>query len=413
VIALALRALQRRWPQLLAWFVAGWAVRLMLLRFAGWAAENVDPLVGQLILPLAVLARLASFVAMFLVLRPELSHYERLEEYADKQTPGPDPSFVTSWLNTVGAAIVPFFVIYAAWGLINDDSIAYSHAALDQLNLEMDGTPLDTPFSWQTIAIVLGAFALRRVIAHFAARLPRWFGIIAVYLEAVWVFIAVSFIRDLLAGVPDWFATRRMFAGIVDGWAALRESVPALQWVTDAWAWLLAQLGDAVFQPFAWLALAAIVLAGALPLVSRRRRRSRLDAARDSATRRWLAVGSRTRRILMWPVNGFLERWQPIATAFRLIWRAGPVVMGTYVIAFGVLTIGTQWVEVLIQRAIGPHETGFWIAWEQPLALLIDVVLYVPQIALVAAAFDRCLRALDTRVSAPSEELAQVETPRP
>lgn len=411
MIALTFRALARTWPALLAWFLAGWAVRLMLLRFAGWAAENIDPLVGQLILPLAVLARLSSYVGMFLVLRPVLSSYDRLEGFADRATPGPSPSFFTAWANTVGAAIVPFFVIYAAWGLINEDGIAYSSAAVDQLNFDNapGTTALDTPFTWPTITIVVVAFVLRRVLARFAAKLPAWFGIIAVYLEAVWVFIAVSFIRDLLVGVPDWFATRRMFAGIVDGWAMLTEQVPAIGFINDGWAWITRQLGEAVFQPLAWLALAAIVLAGALPLVSRRRRRTRIDAMRESADRRWMTIGPRTRRILMWPVNGLLERWSPIATALRLIWRAGPVVMGLYVIAFGVLTIGTEWMRYGLYHAFGPHDLSWWGAWDQPLGLLVDTVIFLLQICLVAAAFDRCIRALDERVSAPAEELAQLE----
>jgi hypothetical protein len=385
----------------------------MLLRFAGWAAENIDPLVGQLILPLAVLARLASYVGMFLVLRPELGAADRLDRLADRQTPGPAPRFVTEWLNTVGAAIVPFVVIYAAWGLINDDGLAYAQAATDQMNLETRGTPLDTPFSLATISIVVGAFVLRRLMARFSARLPGWFGVIAVYLEAVWVFIAVSFIRDLLAGVPDWFATRRMFAWAVDGWADIREAVPALQWLADAWAWIARQVGEAIFQPLAWLALAAIVLAGALPLASRRRRSGRLDAARDSATRRWEAIGPRTRRVLTWPVNGFLERWRPIATAFRLIWRAGPVVMGVYVIAFGVLTIGTEWLRTAIYQGLGPHDLGWWRAWDQPIGLFIDVVIFVPQIALVAAALDRCLRAVDLAALAGGELSAPAAAPAP
>ncbi|MEO5919840.1 MAG: hypothetical protein ABIQ01_01725 [Pseudolysinimonas sp.] len=412
MILLTFRALRRTWPSLLAWFLAGWAVRLMLLRFAGWAAENIDPLVGQLILPLAVLARLSSYVGMFLVLRPALSSYDRLEGLADRATPGPTPSFFTAWANTVGAAIVPFFVIYAAWGLIREDSVAYSSAAVEQLNLDNTPgtTPLDTPFTLPTISIVVGAFVLRRLIARFSPKLPRWFGIVAVYLEAVWVFIAVSFIRDLLAGVPDWFATRRMFAWAVDGWAQLRETLPAVQFVSDGWNWITRQLGEAVFQPLAWLALAAIVLAGALPLVSRRRRKNRITELGDSASRRWRAIGPRTRRILMWPVNGFLERWQPIATALRLIWGAGPVVMGLYVIAFGVLTIGTEWMRYGLYHALGPHSLGWWRAWDQPIGLLVDTVIFLLQICLVAAAFDRCIRALDERVSDPAEELAQVES---
>jgi len=392
VIALALRAFARTWPALLAWFLAGWTVRLMLLRFAGWAAENIDPLVGQLIVPLAVLARLASYVGMFLVLRPALTQYDRLEELADRATPGPQPRFFTAWANTLGASILPFFVIYAAWGLIAEDGIAYSLAALDQLNLETDGSALDTPFSPATVSIVVGAFVLRRLIARFSAKLPAWFGAIAVYLEAVWVFIALSFFKDLLAGVPLWFATRRMFAWGVDGWEKLRASFDWLQWLGDAIGWIALQLGEVVAQPLAWLALAAIVLAGALPL-TKRARSSRFDGMRQAAARRWSRVGPRTRRILTWPVNGLLERWQPIGTALRLIWRAGPVALGIYVLAFGILTVAGDWLSLGVYHLLGPHDLNWWKAWEDPLGLLFDVLVFPLQVALVAAAFDRCLAA--------------------
>jgi hypothetical protein len=403
VIALAFRALAKTWPELLAWFLAGWAARLMLLQFSGWAGENVDPLLGQALLPLAVLARLASYIGMFLVLRPALTRYDRIEELADARTPGPSPSFFSSWADTVGAALVPFFVIYAAWGLINEDGRAYTQAAVDQADFSnpTGGTALDTPFSWQTIAIVVVAFALRRVIARFSSRLPRWTGVIAVYLEAVWVFIALSFIKDLLAGVPDWFATRRMFAWAVDGWEQLRASFAPLQWGADAVGWISVQLGEVVFQPLAWLALAAIVLAGALP-VAARVRSGRTSRMREAAARSWSRVGPRTRRILMLPVNGLIERWQPIGAALRLIWRAGPVTLGTYVLAFGVLTVGSSWLQAGLYHALGPHDAGWWLAWDQPMVLLLDVLVFPLQVCLVAAAFDRCLVAVSAPVPADS-----------
>jgi hypothetical protein len=392
MIVLAFRAFARTWPALLAWFLAGWTVRLMLLRFAGWAAEYIDPLVGQLIVPLAVLARLASYVGMFLVLRPALTQYDRVEGLADSATPGPKPKFFSAWANTLGSSILPFFVIYAAWGLIAEDGIAYSLAFLDQSDLESDGTALDTPFSLPTISIVVGAFVLRRLIARFSARLPAWFGAIAVYLEAVWVFIALSFFKDLLAGVPLWFQTRRMFAWAVDGWEQLRASFDWLQWLGDAIAWIALQLGEVVAQPLAWLALGAIVLAGALPL-TKRARSSRFDGMREAADRRWSRVGPRTRRILMLPVNGLRERWQPVGTALRLIWRAGPVALGIYVLAFGVLTVASDWLSIGVYHLLGPHDLSWWKAWEQPFGLLFDVLVFPLQVSLVAAAFDRCLAA--------------------
>ena len=395
MIRLTFRALGRKWPELLAWFLAGWAVRLMLIQFAGWAGD-IDSLLGFLILPLAVLARLASYIGMFLVVRSELNRYERLEAVAKSGDDTETPGFVTTWANTVGAALVPFFVIYAAWGLINDDGRAYTIAALNQSDFSgpPGETALDTPFEWQTIAIVVVAFVLRRLLSRFSEKLPSWTGVVAVYLEAVWVFIALAFIKDLLAGVPHWFATRRMFAWAVDGWAHLQADYAILQALGDAWEWIAHQLGEVVFQPLAWLALASIVLAGALPL-ARRRRQARMSRLREATTARWRRVGPRTRRILMLPVNDLVERWQPIGTALRLIWRAGPVTLGVYVLAFAVLTVGGGWLQFVIYHAFGPHEEFWWLAWDEPLTLLLGVLTFPLQICLVAAAFDRCLRALD------------------
>jgi hypothetical protein len=98
---------------------------------------------------------------------------------------------------------------------------------------------------------------------------------------------------------------------------------------------------------------------------------------------------------LTWLSGGLLERWQPIATALRLIWRAGPVTMGVYVLAFGVLAVAADWLFVGVNRLLGPHDLGWWRAWGDPLGLLFDVVVFPLQVCLVAAAFDRCLRAAE------------------
>src|SRR5690606_35968916 len=52
------------------------------------------------------------------------------------------------------------------------------------------------------------------------------------------------------------------FAPIVDVVATWRDEQPWFRWVGDALSWLVTELGDVVFQPLAWVALAAIVYAG-------------------------------------------------------------------------------------------------------------------------------------------------------
>lgn len=414
MISLALRTYARTWPALVAWFLAGWTVRLILLRAAGYLGANVDPILGQLVLPLAVLARLASYVGMFLVLRAALRRDTDVDGVMAAASTAPARvrrgAFAIAWANSLGSAILAFFVIYAAWGLVQDDRVAYGAASFDQIDYDVqrEGTALDIPFSLLTVSVVVGAFVLRRLLTRFEARLPRWVGAISVYLEAVWVFIAVILISRLLALVPDWLASRRMFAWAVDGWAQLRAASDLLVWVSDGVAWIALQLGEVVAQPLAWLALAAIVLASALPAARRHAGtrsvpKARLDAALAATTARWQNLGPRTRKVLEWLVSGFLERWQPVATAARLIWGAGPITVGLYILAFSVLTVATEWLRYAIYHLLGPHDGGWWGSLEQPIELVIAVIVFPLQLCLVAAAFDFCVRGLDRRVTSEGE----------
>ena len=111
MLTTTVRTLAHSWPALLAWFLAGWTARLLILRFAGWVGNDL-PLLGQLILPLAVIARLASYVAMFLVLRDALPNAGQSDAAAPRE------SFLRRWGTAISAAILPFFVIYAAWGMV-------------------------------------------------------------------------------------------------------------------------------------------------------------------------------------------------------------------------------------------------------------------------------------------------------
>src|SRR5690606_16798689 len=157
-----------------------------------------------------------------------------------------------------------FFVIYAAWGMISEDSRDYAAAALDQADVwgGQSIRALDVVIDVWSIGLVVVAFVARWLLQRFAERLPGWTSVVAAYLEAVWVLVALLIVRELLAGVPGWFATRRMFAPIVDVVATWRDEQPWFRWVGDALSWLVTELGDVVFQPLAWVALAAIVYAG-------------------------------------------------------------------------------------------------------------------------------------------------------
>src|SRR6478735_2581941 len=107
------RILAGTWPRLLAWYLAGWLARYLIIELAGTIGVN-STLGAFLVLPLAALARLVSFIAMFLTMRDAMPNYSSL-------TGAQRPQFMSSVL----AAILPFFLFYAAWGFLKDDVVAY------------------------------------------------------------------------------------------------------------------------------------------------------------------------------------------------------------------------------------------------------------------------------------------------
>ena len=76
IITRTARLAGAHWPALVAWFLAGWLARYLLIELAAVVGASAL-LGGLLIMPLAILARLISFVAMFLVLRPGMPHLQR------------------------------------------------------------------------------------------------------------------------------------------------------------------------------------------------------------------------------------------------------------------------------------------------------------------------------------------------
>jgi hypothetical protein len=389
VLTTAARAYARCWPALLAWFLLGWTARLLLLRVAA-SVGNELPIVGQLILPLAVIARLASYVAMFLVLRAALP------TVADAEAPpeaGRRMRFLRRWGAAISAAILPFFVIYAAWGMISEDSRDYAAAALDQADVwgGQSIRALDVVVDVWSIGLVVVAFVARWLLQRFAERLPGWTSVVAAYLEAVWVLVALLIVRELLSGVPGWFATRRMFAPIVDVVATWRDEQPWFRWVGDALSWLVTELGDVVFQPLAWVALAAIVYAG-IATRTGTTANVRIARARAAVTQRWSRLPRRLRALLTTATGGFQERWLPIAGSLRIIWSAGPLALGGFLASYAIVHAAGEWLAIGLMRALGPHEFLFWTAIDDPIDLLVVALVIPLQLTLVAAAYDTALR---------------------
>lgn len=371
------RLVVRNLPALMVFFLAGWALNYLLIRFAGYVA-NIDPLLGELLLPLAVLVRIASYVAMFLVLRPG-----------------------KNFLEALSTSILPFLIVFATWGMLHDDWVGYSLAQLEQRG-DSD-VPLFVQLSPVTIAVVVVAFVLRFVLSKYSKKLPRWFGFIGAYLEAVWLFVAVDVLSQLVGLITGWVQTRRVvvwFNELVD---AAREAFAPIGWVADVLGWILAQAGTILGLPLAWLTLAGIVYA---VTTVRRTPHERMVAI----TRRWARLPRSVRRRLAELGSGLAGRWLPIATSLRLLWAGGIITIGLFVLAYAALDTSTLWLRFGVDRLLGPHELAWWNGSDMMIGLVIDAIVEPLRISLIAAAWGYFLMRSTAGRDQLDREIAELES---
>ncbi len=401
------RLLLRHWPALLAWFLAGVLARYIIIELAGFVGA-FTAIGGQLILALAVLARLVSFVAMFLVVRDGMVQLGAL-------APQPEGRLARrrAFLDAVLGGILPFFAFYAAWGYLRDDVAAYLARALEvQTGLSLqaavsgedfvtDGTIDDLQLGPITITLIVVAFAGRWAFKRYAARLPRFTSVVAVYLETVWVFLSVTLVAAGVGQVTAWVQSRQAMVWLADlrEWIADRLSV--VGWIWDGVEWVLGEAGGIILLPVAWLVIAGVIYGQAVapqaPVLS-----SRLFTTVGKRYARIPGVLQRRVRDVWVDLTG---RFRPIGRAILLMWRAGPLIIGTYVLAYTLVLALEGWLQVGVIRLAGPQDLRtFWMVFDELVLLAVPLVVEPIRVALIAGAYDATVGALRVRAAAAAVE---------
>ncbi|GAA3939024.1 hypothetical protein [Microbacterium soli] len=394
------RTLARHWPAMLAWYLGGIAVHYAVVQVAGIVGAH-SATVGFLILPVAILARLISYVAMFLVLRDGLRELNGIaplpESAADRRS-----TFLTALL----AGILPFLAVYWGQGLLGQDVVAYSARALRERTdliveaaltegraLDDGDTVLNLPLSVWTAAIIVVAFAARWAWTKWQQRIPGWVSPIAVYLEVVWVFFSVIVIGDLTDSVKGWVDTRAAMAW----WERIREgvleAVAPLRWAWDGIGWAIGEAGPILLAPLAWLTVGGVVYGQAIVAERLRIENQVISALREHAA----IVPNPVMRRLKDLGDELASRFVPIGRALLLMWRAGPVLIASYAL----LHVAVKTLETYLQygavRVIGPHDLVFW-GVALPLVSLVPLLITEPlRVAVIAGAYDATLGRLRRR----------------
>ncbi|MDX2400348.1 hypothetical protein [Microbacterium algeriense] len=410
------RVLWRHWPALMAWYLAGVLVHYVFTEVAGFVGASSATL-GFLVLPIGILARLISLVAMFLVLRDGLRNLQEIaplpESSAERRR-----TFLTALL----AGILPFFAVYWAQGLLSEDIRAYSLRALEVrqgivLTASVNGEPpvgsedtvLNLPINVWTLSIIVIAFAGRWAWSKWSPKLASWLSPVAVYFEVVWVFFSVMVLGDIFDAIKAWVDSRAAMAFLESVREGVLDAVAPLRWLWDGIGWVISEAGPVLLAPLAWLTIAGVVFGQAIVA-----EKLRVESELVSRFRQHTAViPNRLVRRLRDLGDELGARFRPIGRALLLMWRAGPLLVASYALLYVVVKALESLLGFGVTRLIGPQDYVFW-AVLAPLVSLIPVLLVEPiRIAVISGAYDATLGRLRRRQqehpASPTETTAESE----
>jgi hypothetical protein len=410
------RVLWRHWPALMAWYLAGVLVHYVFTEVAGFVGASSATL-GFLVLPIGILARLISLVAMFLVLRDGLRNLQEIAPLPESSTER-RRTFLTALL----AGILPFFAVYWAQGMLSEDIRAYSLRALEVrqgivLTASVNGEPpvgsedtvLNLPINIWTLSIIVIAFAGRWAWSKWSPKLAAWLSPVAVYFEVVWVFFSVMVLGDIFDAIKAWVDSRAAMAFLESVREDVLDAVAPLRWLWDGIGWVISEAGPVLLAPLAWLTIAGVVFGQAIVA-----EKLRVESELVSRFRQHTAViPNRLVRRLRDLGDELGARFRPIGRALLLMWRAGPLLVASYALLYVVVKALESLLAFGVTRLIGPQDYVFW-AVLAPLVSLIPVLLVEPiRIAVISGAYDATLGRLRRRQqehpASPTETTAESE----
>lgn len=412
------RLLAAHWPVLLMWFAAGSLIRFLALELAG-TVGTFSAVGGILLLPLAALARLVALVAMLLVLRDGMGQLRAIaplpEGKVDRRR-----SFVDGLLG----GILPFFAFYAAWGFLKEDAARYTTVALDLKN-DLDltawgeclaqttqvaecsgvnaglGSVDAIGLNALTIGLIIAAFALRWGWKRWRTRLPKAFAFMAVYVEALWVYLSVYVISDVIGMVTTWIEQRQAMVWLSDLRSWVNSQVALVAWIWDGVEWFIGEAGGIILLPVAWLTIAGVVYGQAVVAQAPRL----AGGATDRVLSRFARVPSWIRRRAKEFGAQMVALFRPVWSALVLMWRAGPVIIGAYVLFYVAIVASEDLLLAGIVRAIGPHTyEGFWAFVSLAAAMLVAIIVEPVRVSLIASAYDTTIGQLRSRAAAIGSE---------
>ena len=410
----ALRLARQHGTTLVGWFCAGWAVNQGGL-FASALLGVRHEVLANLVFVLAVVAQLVALVLMVAAVRPPIT------APADDSAHGPPvPAALLAHertLDVVTLAVGPFLAVYAVWGFIDDEVAALFRSnyvvqglgGVDDWSISLDEKRLPLYLGFAAAGWLLRAL-VRVVLRRRRSGLVALVGLVA---EGVWALSLFVVLVVVLRAAKVWLRERVVYADLAAAGQTLlallpdvtlpfgptvREAAQAV--VTEAPGALLTVVG----LPLMWLALAAVVYGwrdvSAADVLAGTRAAPRLE--------RWSRlVTTPVGRLALFATDDLRTKYLPVLQALRLVGRAGPRVIGAYVLLATALSSTDALLQIALTLLAGPQSAAVSLLLEPLEDLVVSLPVTVLSVALYGAVFARAV----TRPTNPAPEPVRAAAP--
>jgi hypothetical protein len=397
------RALVRHWPALLALFLLGSVARQGVIWLAVWVS-SYSSTVAVLLVPLAPLSTLISLVLMLRVCGESLPAFAAMFDALTT------PQRIRSNLSVATQVLIPFLAVYASQGLLKEDTISFLHdVTLDESMSHFLRGHYDRVIiaeGWILVAIVVIALVVRKLIAGYdlVDKGVGW-GVLGGYVEALWMVTLAGTLTSKLDEIAVWMQTRKAIAPVMALWdQALAFIENSSFWIKVPLQFLggiLANMGDLVIIPVAWMALGAVVYGTEL-------RAADNPLTHEAMTKRIAKIPNPVRKIAAQVVEPITTPVQDVWKAIRKVATVGVLPMVVFCVVFASTSQLKSVVAWLARLVMGPTDDYLQLAVMPYEALVERAVYLVVTVALLAAAVNTVVvaqTAEQLRAEAEAEQL--------
>jgi hypothetical protein len=414
-------------PMIMGIYLLGWLGSELTLRVAVIAGD-ISPWLALILFTFNFVCILAAAIVILSLAGRELGIKELLpadeREIDDRET---------SLGRLLAITLLPFLGMYAAFGQVNKAAGRLVTQQLVRYGVLSDQqTVLGALYDLATehlpwlVALLVGIYVLRRLLEFVAERTGlRVLGLLVVLIESFFLLLVVVGGIRVIQTFQVWLRDRAVMQWIAEIKAAVADflaifSIHLPEIVARVTRFLSEQiwpvLVDVIAQPMLWLAVAALVFGSKVlsfaelwrkgqPYAARipgatvfARYREKRDFRRLGPPPRGVRLaGARVREAFFGDID---DKYLPALHALRLVLRAGPLFLGSYIFVYTLVIIAQNCIERGSHWVAGGHDGPFWVRWEPVFDLIPDALIEPIRLCLLAVAFRRCLELFAQRAAA-------------